>query len=543
MGWRQNPSTGESYWVDDSAGPATESGYNDPTYMPTSGAPLVSAAPTAVVDEQRQKQAWLDPNSSTYRGPGWRMNERGDVVLDTSDSAQLSQALWENQRSNPVPAGPNVDVQATLDGLDLNQPSQPAPKLTREQALAQRAGAQGSRAPAGAGVAAGLGAGIRPQSTIGNDYLSQFDLGQGGTTTADQPPQANREKVDPLLRGIDSVQQKLLSLADETRGMSAAEAALHQAGREADLRTAFGVEQSQRAALGAARGARNRGDRALLERQAVGEAGFMGQEAARTQALADVTQAGQLAQLRAGEEDADRRFKAELLGKAADLGLNTAALEVDISKADLGSATNWLNNQFDLLKQQGQLGLGYAQLDQQKAESILGFTKDMAALQYEYDKLSVEDQNAADQLLMQKYGIDQQTMVALKQIKESGKMRWDQILTSLIGGAGSGATAAIAASDERLKTDVVEVDPDELDELLDSVKAETWRYEDDSAYGAGTRGKRLGPMAQDLQKSKLGKSMVVEMPDGFLGVDAGRAGLAALSGLALVHERLKALEA
>jgi hypothetical protein len=195
-----------------------------------------------------------------------------------------------------------------------------------------------------------------------------------------------------------------------------------------------------------------------------------------------------------------------------------------------------------MLKQQGQLDLGYAQLDQQKAESVLGFTKDMAALQFEYDKLSVEDQNATDALLMQKYGIDQQTMVALKQIKAQTGLNWGQILTAVIGGAGSGATAAIARSDERLKSDIADVDPGELDELLETVKAETWDYRDEFADGGGLRGRRFGPMAQDLRKSKLGKAMVVEMPDGFLGVDTGRAGLAALSGVAHVHERLKALE-
>jgi hypothetical protein len=488
------------------------------------------------------RDMYTNPANPNYQGPGYEVfthpdGRAGARLVDADANAQ-----WKNQVQNPVPAPPAVvtDPNAALDELDMDAPAAPP---AQPQTFQQRASAAGTNPYANTNPAlSGLG-GERADSAlpVANDYLSNFDLEQGEPTA----PTTNRENVDPLLRGIDSVQQQLLSLANETRGMSAAEAALHKAGREADLRTAFGVDQSQRAALGAARGARNRGDRALLERQAVGEAGFMAQDAARTQALSEVTQAGQIAELRAGEEDADRRFKAELLGKAADLGLNVAALEVDISQADLGSATNWLNNQFDLLKQQGQLDLGYAQLDQQKAESILGFTKDMATLQFEYDKMSVEDQNATDALLMQKYGIDQQTMVALKQIKDARKVNWGQVLTAVIGGVGAGATAAIAkTSDERTKTEIVEVDPGELDELLESVKAETWRYKDDDLFaGDGTRGKRLGPMTQDLKRSRLGRSMVIENPDGYDAVDSGRAGLAALSAVALVHERLKALEA
>lgn len=511
--------------------------------------------------DERQKESWerqggddinakfiaryTDPSNPNYQGPGWETFIHPDGHAGARMVDQAANDAWKQQAAAPPP-GPTVDVNATLDSLDLTEPAGPPQPRAPVDINVVGAGLKGFESD----LAPGLTASTRPRATTtgmparAQQYLSRFDTGQvGGGSPAETPaPVTDRTRVDPLLDGINAVQQKLLNLADETRGMSAAEAALHKAGREADLRTAFSVEASQRGALGAARGSRNRGDRALLERQAIGDASFIGQEGARTQALADVSQAGELATLRAGEEDADRRFKAELLGKAADLGLNTAAIEVDISKADLGSATNWINNEFDKLKADGQLDLGYAQIDQQKAESILGFTKDMATLQYEYDKLSVEDQNQTDALLMQKYGIDQQTMVALKQIKAQTGVNWGQILTSVIGGVGSGATAAIAKSDERLKTEIAEVDPGELEELLESVKAETWKYNDDDAHGLGTRGKRLGPMAQDLRKTKLGRSMVMEMPDGFLGVDTRRAGLAALSGVALVYDKLKALE-
>jgi outer membrane lipoprotein SlyB len=52
----------------------------------------------------------------------------------------------------------------------------------------------------------------------------------------------------------------------------------------------------------------------------------------------------------------------------------------------------------------------------------------------------------ADQILMQKYGIDQGTMVALKQIKQSGKFKWDEFLGKLVGGAVVGGTTIAGAA-------------------------------------------------------------------------------------------------
>jgi hypothetical protein len=146
---------------------------------------------------------------------------------------------------------------------------------------------------------------------------------------------------------------------------------------------------------------------------------------------------GNQAILRAQEEDADRRFRLEALGKASELGLNTAALETDISKTNLDSATNWINQQFN------QVGID-KQITQQQAQMLLGYTRDMAAIQFQYDQLSTQDQQAAEQLIMQKYGIDEGTRVSMKQIKEAGKFRWDNVLAGMAGGAGQALTGGLA---------------------------------------------------------------------------------------------------
>jgi hypothetical protein len=216
----------------------------------------------------------------------------------------------------------------------------------------------------------------------------------------------------------------------------------------AKIRARDELAANQAGALGAARSARNVGDRALLSRQAVGEQAYLGSQSQREDTLRQAELEGNLSILRATESEHDRQFKLDALKEAAGLGLNRAALEVDISKADLASANNWVNNEARQALQNGAL-------DEQQYEALLNyttqntgqllqFTQAMAGIQYEYDKLSVDDQNVADGLLMQRYGIDKQTMVALKQIKQSGKFRWDQVLTALVGGAATGGTGAIA---------------------------------------------------------------------------------------------------
>lgn len=385
------------------------------------------------------------------------------------------------------------------------------------------------------------------ENTIGNDTVPTGPgnvtppaTGGGSTPTggtgtdATGAPTLPREKIDEALRGLNTYANDIYGLSQDNTGLSAAEAQLQKATELANIQAGIQTDASQRAALGQARSARSRGDRAFLEQQAIGEAGFIGQEAARTKALTDATARGDLADLRAAEENYDREFKLKALDKAAELDLNRAALEVDISKADLASVTNQLNNDAAFK----QLGL---QLDQRQAEAAMNFTRDMAAIQFQYDQLSVDDQNEADRLLMQKYGIDQGTYVALKQMKDARKMNWNQFLAGMAAG-GTQAIAGAAFSDRRVKRDVDRVRDDELDELLSALKAETWDYIDEDAHGGGRSGRRFGPMAQDLERTRLGKAMVAEDLFGTKKVDTGAVALATASGLAHVHERLQLLE-
>lgn len=125
-----------------------------------------------------------------------------------------------------------------------------------------------------------------------------------------------------------------------------------------------------------------------------------------------------------------------------------------------------------------------------------------------------------------------QQKYALDQAREDNRKR---NLGSLIGsGIGIGA---IALSDERAKTDIEDANPD-IDELLSNIEAKTYKYKN-SEFGEGTY---LSPMAQDLEKSKIGKDMVIDTPDGKV-VDYGRAAGTILAIQSVLDKRLKKLEA
>lgn len=108
------------------------------------------------------------------------------------------------------------------------------------------------------------------------------------------------------------------------------------------------------------------------------------------------------------------------------------------------------------------------------------------------------------------------------------------IAGGLIGTAGK----LLAASDERLKTDISDA-RDDIDSMLDNLVAKTYRYKDEAKYGDGPR---AGIMAQDLAKSKAGASIVATLPDGHLGFDVSKAVSAALASTARLNERLRKLE-
>lgn len=84
-----------------------------------------------------------------------------------------------------------------------------------------------------------------------------------------------------------------------------------------------------------------------------------------------------------------------------------------------------------------------------------------------------------------------------------------------------------------------EADPPDLQtELLETIQPVEFEY-NDPANGPG---RHVGVLAQDLQQSEAGASMVNQAPDGTLMVDGPKAATAALGAASDLHERVKNLE-
>jgi cob(I)alamin adenosyltransferase len=110
---------------------------------------------------------------------------------------------------------------------------------------------------------------------------------------------------------------------------------------------------------------------------------------------------------------------------------------------------------------------------------------------------------------------------------------------------GAGASAlgstigsiASAYSDERLKKDIRSAEKDTYS-FLDALNASKYRYKEKDIDGEE---ERVSVMAQELEKSKLGKGFVLETPRGKM-VDYGKGLGTLLAAQSSLHKRLKQLE-
>lgn len=134
--------------------------------------------------------------------------------------------------------------------------------------------------------------------------------------------------------------------------------------------------------------------------------------------------------------------------------------------------------------------------------------------------------------LQQLTGMDQNQLSAFV----AAKTGQQQQQGAAIGAAGS-IIGAAAMSDERVKTDIADADED-IDAMLDALRAKRYRYRNEERHG---HGERVGIMAQDLERSRAGSRVVTEVPDG-KAIDINKAVSAALASVARLNKRLRAVE-
>jgi hypothetical protein len=104
---------------------------------------------------------------------------------------------------------------------------------------------------------------------------------------------------------------------------------------------------------------------------------------------------------------------------------------------------------------------------------------------------------------------------------------------AVISAAGSGGSSYLTATSDRdAKTDIEEIKG--ILETAKNAKPYKYRYKS-SKHG---KGEFVGPMAQDLEKTPIGNTLVSKV-DGVRRVDGGRAGMLALS---VLGEQQKEIE-
>ena len=151
--------------------------------------------------------------------------------------------------------------------------------------------------------------------------------------------------------------------------------------------------------------------------------------------------------------------------------------------------------------------------------------------------MAQQEQNSADQFLAQQAaaqrGVALQSGLANQQIKQQDQQQVIQ------GIAGIGQTIGML-SDETEKENIkpAKGSANEIETFMNAIKEYNYNYKN-KANGTG---EKTGVMAQDLEKTAVGKTMVDENGKGQKVVDTNKAIGAILAGMADLNKKIKKME-
>lgn len=169
--------------------------------------------------------------------------------------------------------------------------------------------------------------------------------------------------------------------------------------------------------------------------------------------------------------------------------------------------TNDQSNRFNRLASLSGVG-------QASASNLMGANQNYGN-QVSQNQLGMGNANAAYQM-----GIGNTLTGLTNQAISGGTMVASGGMSGGAGAARGGSSASgMMFSDERLKTDIVQISKADLQELRETIKPYAFKYKSES-HGDGDW---IGVMAQDLEKSKLGRTIVCEDAQGNKQVDLKKA--------------------
>lgn len=151
--------------------------------------------------------------------------------------------------------------------------------------------------------------------------------------------------------------------------------------------------------------------------------------------------------------------------------------------------------------------------------------------------MAEQERRMADQFLQQtamgQRGVAAQSAIS-NQNTDAAKANSERSMIAGLGGA------AVMASDEDAKENIKPKGDASgaIESFVNAIKPYSYEYKDQK-HGSG---EKVGVMAQDLEKSQIGQTMVDEAPDGTKMVDTNKAIGAILAGMADMNKKLKKLE-
>lgn len=238
-----------------------------------------------------------------------------------------------------------------------------------------------------------------------------------------------------------------------------------------------------------------------------------------------------------GEAESLRRFREIASGKAPSVSeMQFQKAMQDLSKQQLGAAAS----------ARGMSNVGLAQREAMQAGKEAGI--DLGA---QSAIAKEQEMRAASEQLLRQAAAQRGVALGAAQANLEAGLAGSRMRSEFISNlASSGAKAmsgggAAASSDVSLKENMNQTEKsgsEMVEEFLNALKSYTYNYKDKENNGQkNPEGKVTSVMAQDLEKSKLGKQMVIDGPDGKM-VDYGQGMAPLFAAIAELNQRTKKLE-
>lgn len=225
-----------------------------------------------------------------------------------------------------------------------------------------------------------------------------------------------------------------------------------------------------------------------------------------------------------GETEAIQRQRAIANGEAPSISQITMNRNIDqINNQALAMAASQRGASNPALAfRQAQIGNQQAGLQAAQEGAILG----------------EQERRTADDFLARQAAAQRGVALSVQQANQQAALQQRQQNMGLLSGIGT--VAASMASDEDTKTNIKEEDnvAKAIEEFTKAIRGYEYEYKD----GEHGTGKKVGVMAQDLEKSKIGKTMVDEDENGVKRVDTNKAIGALLAATAELSKKVTKME-